>query len=192
MSSMVTEERTTNLVERFCGDGRTYAIRPMSWTLATLKSAHERYIAHPILNDDLPKDLDGFMYYVAGNASLWFEVIDSNTEEQVGLIQVNDMAESLTQRRYISAQIHAVTWDSKAAYRIDLFKQFIQWLFRALKLHRLQAEIPPKFGGAIRTMIKAGFTSEGRLRSARRYNNDWYDVVVLGLLETEVTNWEIA
>lgn len=180
-----------NLIEMACPDGVTYAIRYMAWDLEKAKAAFDRYMIHQTLSDDIPKTFDGFLVFVMAGGSLWFEVVDIELGQQIGLMHVNGLSPSLVEKRYISAQFHAITWDAKAAYRLNLVKAFIRWLFTNLKLHRLQAEIPPKFGGAIRTLLKVGFTSEGRLRQARRYGGEWYDVVVLGVLEQEVDSWEI-
>lgn len=190
MSLTATDEQI-NLFEVFCDDGVTYAVRVMAWNLDKIADAFENYMRHPILSDDIPKTLEAFQLFILAGGSIWFEVLRLDSNEQVGLIQINELSPSLAESRYISAVFHAITWDSKAAYRQKLIRKFIKWLFRSLRLHRLQAEIPPKFGGAIRTLIKTGFISEGRLRGARRYGGEWYDVVVLGLLETEVDAWEI-
>lgn len=176
----------TNLVQVRCTDGKEYAIRAMMWNLARIDQAWEKWKKHHILSDDLPTTVDGFTRFVVANGSMWFEAVDLESGEQVGLIYLNDMLYSITKNRFTQATMHAVMWDAKFAPRRDLGKKFLAFLFYNFKFHRIQAEIPLKFGGAIRAMKSMGFQVEGTLRKARQFGGEWYNVLVLGLLEDEI------
>lgn len=181
-------DQPLNLVECVGLDDVLYAIRPMVWTVDRLDEAWERWRKCHILSDDLPETVVAFAYFVTNNGAVWFEVIKGETQEQVGLVYVNDFKMSLVSGRYNQALFHAVMWDAKVGVRRALGRLFLKYLFQVFGFHRLQAEIPLKFGGAIRTMKKLGFQVEGTLRASKRYNGIWYNVAVLGLLENEVGN----
>jgi RimJ/RimL family protein N-acetyltransferase len=175
---------------RLSGDnGHVYVVRPKSWTVEKVEKAWERFNRYNILSDDVPKSLDGFWRFVFDGGALWFDVVDETNDEEVGIMYLGDLIPSFVTGRFISATWHGVAWDGKAAPLRPVVRTAIRALFRSLGLHRLQAEIPACYGGAIRTILKLGFTEEGRYRSARRLNGTWYDVKVFSLLEDEVAQW---
>lgn len=177
-----------NIVEARGADGILYAIRSMEWDLTKIEKAWARWEPLGVIPDDFPHNVDGFYTFVTGTGALWFEVINDRTDEQVGLIFINELAFSITRNRYTQALFHAIMWDGKAGVRRELGKRFLIWLFDRFGFHRLQAEIPLKFGGAIRTLQRMGFKMEGTLREARQFDGEWYNVLVLGLLDHEVRN----
>lgn len=183
-----TEAQADNFVESVCSDGRMYRIRPMSWDLDSIERVWNRWKAFEILSDDLPATIDGFAYFVTSGGALWFEVLDDQ-DNQVGLVYLTDLVPSFVTNRYISAQFHATMWDAKAGPRITLARAFLLKAVKVFGFHRFQCEIPLRFGGAIRVMKNIGFQQEGMLRSARRYRGQWYNVLILGLLDSEVEEW---
>lgn len=186
---MTTEVATTSFeVEARCSDGRVYKIRPMAWDLEEIEKAWKRWKNYEILSDDVPSTLDGFTIYVTGNGAIWFEVVDEQGD-QVGLVYLSELIPSLTTGRYISCQFHATIWDAKIGPRIELARAFIIRIIQVFGFHRIQCEIPLRFGGAIRVMKRIGFKEEGILRSARRYHGEWYNVLLFGLIENEVEEW---
>lgn len=179
----------TDFVTAIGLDGVPYSMRILEWNLERLGQAWEQWKRYPILGDDIPRTLDGFIVFATLNNSIWFETVNLLTDEQVGVAYINQMVPSLTARRYVSANFHAVQWDAKAGPRQPLARAFIAQVFRMLNLHRMVAEIPLRFGGAIRAAKKIGFVPEGRLRAARLYDGEWYDVAILSILEDEVAQW---
>ena len=185
---MTTAAQQDSWVELVCSDGKEYAIKPMAWDLSAVERVWSTWKDFEIFSDDLPSTIDGFTYFVTASGAVWFEVVDSEGK-QVGLVYLTELIPSMTSGKYISAQFHATMWDAKAAPRLELARAFLLKAFRTLGFHRMQCEIPLRFGGAIRVMKKIGFQQEGMLRGARRYRGQWYNVLVLGLLEDEVEAW---
>jgi RimJ/RimL family protein N-acetyltransferase len=146
----------------------------------------QEFVRFHIFTDDVPKTVEAFLTTL--NGSLWFEMVPQGTDENVGFMYLTDFIPSLTEKRFLSATFHAVTWDAKAAPRRQLARQFIREMFRRFHLHRLQAAVPLNRGGAIRTLKKIGFKDEGIMRDAVRYNGTWYGVLLLSILEQEVSN----
>src|SRR6267378_2440407 len=167
-------------------DGVEYIIRPFRWSLEAAEHYYRRFKDYHIFSDDIPDTPESFIAYVGLAGTLWFEGVRADTGENVGFVYLTDMQPSWKEKRFLSAFFHAVTWDAKAAHRRAVAKAFIRQAFKVFKLHRLQAAVPAKYGGAIRTLKKLGFTDEGRLIKARKYNGIWFDVILLAMVEGEV------
>lgn len=166
-----------------------YTIRPLVWDLQKVETYAPRFLKVGVFSDDIPQDVYGFLRYVLATKSLWWEIIRESTKESLGFIYLSDMMPSWTEKRYISAHMHAIVWDAKMAPLHPAGKGFILWAFKWFRLHKLYVAIPAKFGGSIRNAKKIGFREEARLREARRYNGVWFDVILLSLLEQEVAQW---
>lgn len=167
-------------------DGVEYIIRPFRWSLEQTEYYYSRFKSYHIFSDDIPDSPESFIAYVGLTGTLWFEGVRADTEENVGFVYLTDMQPSWNEKRFLSAFFHAVTWDAKAAWRQAVAKAFIRRVFKVFGLHRLQAAVPMKYGGAIRTLKKLGFVEEGRLVEARRYDGIWFDVLLLSILEGEL------
>lgn len=178
--------REEYLVQREGADGRLCAIRPFVWTVDAVAEYSEAFFRYKVLSDDIPHTVEGFMTFALTPNALWFEVWDVEARANVGFVYVTDLLPSGIEKRFVSATFHAITWDAKAGRRIELAKDFIGYLFKAFRFHRLQAAIPLRFGGAIRIVKRLGFKDEGVMRSARRFNGEWYGVLLLSILEDEV------
>lgn len=151
----------------------------------------ERFIEAGIFSDDIPKTMDGFIAYMVQNRTIWFEVIRVSDEAHIGFVYFSDFLPSWTEKRYISCSFHSIVWDHKATPRRELVLDVIQWVFNAFGIHRMFAAIPLRFGAAIRIAKKFGFVEEGVLRGARRYNGQWYGVLILSILESELGNGRV-
>ena len=171
-----------------CGDSKEYGVRSFHWTLDRADLYKDKFFEAKILSDDITRDLLGFLSYAAQPNMLWFEIYETETDASVGFISLSDMLRSFAEDRIISATWHAVVWDAKAAPRRDIATRFIKWAFDTFRLHRLNAMIPLNRGGVARFAKRIGFQEEGILRQARRYNGEWYGVLMLSILETEVPN----
>lgn len=178
--------RKDTIVEVRGKDDRLYAVRPFIWTVDAIEHYSAIFARYQTLSDDIGKDQISFFKFVTAPSTLWFEVIDVKSMQNVGFIYLSDMLRSGVEDRFISATFHAITWDAKAGRRLELAQKFIQHLFKTFRLHRLTAAIPLRFGGAIRIAKRLGFKEDGVLRSARRYNGEWFGVLVLSIIENEV------
>ena len=186
--SVTVDQSQPELLRGIGKDGIEYVIRPFEWSLDRALGYYERFAAFGLISDHVPKNMQGFIRTMVGSFSLWFEMVRTDSGENVGFIYLTDMCPSLTEKRYLSATIHAVTWDSKASPRLDLAKRFLVNLFRMFKFHRLQMVIPCNRGGAIRMAKRLGFKDEGVMRSSVSYKGIWFNTLLLSLLEGEVEN----
>lgn len=166
-------------------DNQEYRVIPFEWTLEKAERYCKEFTKHKIFSDDVPRDLDSFLTTMLSSNSLWFEVVGQDGENY-GFMYLTEFIPSLTEKRFISATFHAVTWDGKAAPRIEIAKEFIRRMFRTFRLHRLAAVIPLPKGGAIRMVKRMGFKEEGVIREAMRYGGQWVNHLLLSVLESEV------
>jgi RimJ/RimL family protein N-acetyltransferase len=174
------------LVEQAGTDGIVYCVMPLQWTLENVEKYWEKFRPYKILSDDIRHDRNGFERFVVSSGAVWFEVLEKETGKDTGIIYVADFAQSFTENRYISASFHVSMWDSKIGSRMPVLKAAVRALFAQFRLHRLEMEIPLFAGGAIRVAKKAGFVEEGVRRQARRYSGQWWNVLHLAMLESEV------
>ena len=61
----------------------------------------------------------------------------------------------------------------------------IDYAFRSLDFHRLEADVDPRNVASLRTLERAGFQREGYLRERYHMNGETQDSVYLGLLRSE-------
>jgi RimJ/RimL family protein N-acetyltransferase len=169
-------------------DGRLYSVRAMSWTLENIEKYWEKFRPYKILSDDVQQTKEGFEQFVVRSGALWFEVIDLEANETVGIMYLGDFVPSFTEPRYLSASFHVSMWDSKIGSRLPVLTGAVRQAFKLFRLHRLEMQIPLFAGGAIRVAKKAGFVEEGVRRKARRYGGQWWNVLHLAILEDEVPN----
>ena len=67
-------------------------------------------------------------------------------------------------------------------YMTEAVQLMIEYAFRVLKLHRIEAGAMPHNLGSIRVLEKAGFEREGIARKNVRINDKWEDHVMLAIL----------
>lgn len=170
-------------------DGHIYSVRPMVWTLAKAEAYWEKFSKFEIFSDDIPHNYQGFEKFIMSSAALWFEGVDLTQGEVVGLMYLADIVPSAAGNKVISASWHASVWDAKASPRLNIARGAIRQLFKVFGLHRLEAIIPLRAGGAIRTAKKLGFTEEGVMRSYTRIKGEWNGALRLAIVEgDEVLN----
>jgi L-amino acid N-acyltransferase YncA len=169
-------------------DGISYSVRLYEWTLEKAEKYASEFFRVGIFTDDVPNNVNGFLRYLGQAGTIWFETVETESGKHIGFMYVSDLLPSWTERRFLSATWHAVVWDARAAPRREVAAAFIREIFKLLKLHRLAVSIPLKFGGAIRNSKLLGFKEDGVVRSVRRYKGEWYNVLLMSILEDEVTN----
>ncbi|GGF46994.1 N-acetyltransferase [Marmoricola endophyticus] len=70
-------------------------------------------------------------------------------------------------------------------YGTDAIRVLVGYAFREMALHRIQLDVWPFNQQAIRAYESIGFVEEGRRRSAVWHDGQWYDQVLMGILESE-------
>lgn len=70
-------------------------------------------------------------------------------------------------------------------YGTDATRVIVGYGFREIGLHRIQLGVAPFNPAGIRAYEKAGFTEEGRRRAAVFHDGQWYDEVLMSILDDE-------
>ncbi|HWJ77546.1 MAG TPA: GNAT family protein [Niallia sp.] len=70
-------------------------------------------------------------------------------------------------------------------YMTEAVKQLVDFAFKELHLHRLEAGVMPHNIGSIRVLEKAGFHKEGIAKSNVKINGQWKDHQVLAIINPE-------
>lgn len=108
------------------------------------------------------------------NGALW--VID----DFVGIFYVSDITAT-------EGNVHYIFFDKRHKGRSGLVKKMLKYVFQTYKFNRLNAEIPLYVTKYVRYFVtNIGFTLEGRKRKAAFYNGDWFDVLLFGLLHSDL------
>lgn len=72
-------------------------------------------------------------------------------------------------------------------YGADAIKLLTGYAFDQLNMNRLSAGIYQNNIGSYKAFLQAGFIKEGVFRKMRKYNNEWVDQVMVGIIKDD---WE--
>jgi RimJ/RimL family protein N-acetyltransferase len=86
------------------------------------------------------------------------------------------------------ATVHYSFFDRRHKGRVDMIRQMLLYIFESFGFRRVTAKIPlyAKESTHIFTEKHLGFTKEGRLRKAIKFDNKWFDVNLYGMLREEI------
>ncbi len=71
-------------------------------------------------------------------------------------------------------------------YMSEAFEKMMEFGFKELKLHSIEANVNPGNIASIKVLEKAGFKKEAHFRENWLYNGKYIDSVIYGLLENDV------
>ena len=112
-----------------------------------------------------------------------FSVYDEESDEIVGHIQLR------IDKLNDSARIGKVLIGNKKylnkGYGTDLIKKVLKKGFTEFKLHRIDLGVFDFNIGAIKSYTKAGFKEEGTFRDYRKYNDEYWSLINMSILEDE-------
>lgn len=70
-------------------------------------------------------------------------------------------------------------------YMQETFKTVLNFAFKQLKVHSLEANVNPQNEASKRLLLKMGFRQEAYFRENYLYNGQYTDSVIFGMLETD-------
>lgn len=70
-------------------------------------------------------------------------------------------------------------------YGTDAMRVIVDYAFREMGLHRVQLTVAPFNPAGIRAYRKAGFVEEGRRREGVWHDGQWYDEVLMSIIDHE-------
>ena len=87
----------------------------------------------------------------------------------------------------LDGMVHFAFFDRRLKGRQDITRKMLAYVMDTYKFHRLSALLPLYVKGAtLKFAADVGFRAEGRIRKCVKYNGEWFDALIYGLLENEV------
>lgn len=108
-----------------------------------------------------------------------------STNELVGRIVFWEIDDSIKEWE-MGWDVHPKYWGN--GYAPDAAKALLEFAFKDLKVHRIQALCNDKNNNSEKVMIKIGMKKEGTCRGVRFLNNCWHGSHIYSLLESEFNN----
>ncbi|AWB45754.1 GNAT family N-acetyltransferase [Paenibacillus sp. CAA11] len=116
----------------------------------------------------------------ASEVLLW--IVDKRTDEPVGDIQLMDVDHS---NRSAGIRIAITTEHQGQGYGSEAMDILLDYAFGVLNLHRIELNVFDYNERARHVYKKLGFVEEGIQREALYYNHQYYDSVIMSILEDE-------
>lgn len=165
-------------------EGITRHVRFMTLTEENIKTFWEKARQHKTLfnnevNQDFHKFCELFITETSGGYDLngLFYVVD----DFVGIFYLTHI------RPGMEAHVHYSFFDGRHKGRHQLTKEMMKYAVRHYSLLRLNAEIPLYASPAAMVFVEQlGFVKEGRKRRATKYRDQYFDVNLYGILNSEV------
>jgi [ribosomal protein S5]-alanine N-acetyltransferase len=114
----------------------------------------------------------------------FWAVADKKTDRCVGLVNYHD-GHIRSKRAAIGYIVHPAHWRQGVA--TEAVSAMIEFCFRDLGLHRLQALIHPGNAPSLKLIEKLGFRREGLMRDNLRVAGEWRDDLLCARLSTDDT-----
>lgn len=133
------------------------------------------------VNDDFLKFLE--LFIVSDKEGL---PIDCNglfwvVDDFVGVLYMTDIKPGY------DALVHYTFFDRRQRGRQPLIRKMLKYVFEHYGFRRLTVEIPKYAVDSTNAFVRSlNFKEEGRKRKAAYYENQWFDVMIYGILREEV------
>ena len=103
-------------------------------------------------------------------------------DELIGTISLSEVIRGNIQGAWIG---YALTKAQNGkGYTTEAVKQIVDFAFKELKLHRIEAGVMPRNPASIRVLEKAGFHKEGIAKENVRINGKWEDHQILAIVHS--------
>jgi hypothetical protein len=183
------------------GESITHNVYPFSVTLDSLERLWNVAKVHPTLfgiaaTKDFGKFCEVFIHYnaagqVEGNGLIWL------VDDYTGIFYMTDIYHP------DDAMVHFSFFDRRMRGRENLVKEMLKYVFTRYNFRRLSAQVPmfalpkgyrenlqisgksPTEAGVFGFVKACGFSQEGRKRACVEYKNDYFDVILYGILKEE-------
>lgn len=177
----------TPILSVVCNEGGENKIRnvyPFLWTPANIEKLTEKALEFPTLYGHEIKSSDDI-------ARLFLNIEKDNItpkglfyliDDFIGLMYLTDFSYNFS-----DALAHYTFFDRRHSGRIPLVKAMLRYVFKEYGFNRLSVEVPLYTSPQTRHFIaECGFTLEGKKRKAIRFKDDLFDVLMFGILNSEV------
>lgn len=156
------------------------------------------------LNDpDVRESLANVYPFSLAQEELWFEgTLKLEPAAQPFAIEARGRSRKVEWTHIGGTGFHGVDWRNRSAevgifigreglwnsgYGTDALRALVRWGFLELNLNRIWLRVYEDNARAIRSYEKVGFRLEGRLRQDRFHAGRYFDTLIMGLLQGELT-----
>lgn len=156
-----------------------WEVREMELSPEKLMALWEMMQRFPTLFSDFTKDdIQNWVNYLTDSSTYWLELYENG--QIVGLIYFDNI------QLVIDAHAHIMIFDRQISSRTPGCKLALEWMFEKFPLNRLTVEVPSIYYATIRHALRLGFKIEGKRRMAVTLNGRYSDVILLGILRSEI------
>lgn len=164
-------------------------ISPLEFTPNVLKEFWEKArVYRTLFNQEIRNDYDRFLPLILRRG------LTKDSIEPTGLfwrvdpnfVGVFYMTNIIAEQDCLA---HYTFFDGRHRGRVELCEKMLSYAFNKYNLRRVTVEIPLYATDKTHNFVSKslGFRKEGRKRKAILFDNEWFDVIVYGLLREEVT-----
>lgn len=112
-----------------------------------------------------------------------FGIFLKATDELIGSISLSEVLRGSLQSCFVGYALDKP--QNGKGYTTEAVRLLVDFGFKELKLHRIEAGVMPHNLGSIRVLEKAGFQKEGIARKNVEINGKWEDHQVLAIINEE-------
>jgi RimJ/RimL family protein N-acetyltransferase len=105
--------------------------------------------------------------------------------EPIGILSVKKIMPELAHNRCGDIGIELKAEEQKHGYGTEAVRWVLGWAFIQANLHRVGLDVYEWNAHAIEVYKKVGFKEEGRLRESIWRDGQWWDEILMGILESE-------
>ena len=161
-------------------------VYPFIWTPENIERLVEQCLKFPTLYGHEikeAKDVTNLFLDVTKDeikAKGIFYIVD----DFVGIFSITDFAYGFT-----DALAHYTFFDQRHKGRIPLVRAIMKKVFEDYHFNRLTVEVPLFTSSYTRHFVaECGFTLEGKRRKGIKFDNEFFDILLFGILKDEVIN----
>ena len=112
-----------------------------------------------------------------------FIVINKEKDEPIGRVVIWQTDETIQEWEMGWYIYHH---DTNKGYATEAAFALINFAFKTLKAHRIQALCNEKNRSSEKVMIKLGMQKEGTLREIRKLKNEWVNMLIYSILDSDI------
>lgn len=115
--------------------------------------------------------------------ALFYAIAEKESLRYIGGIDLTDIDH--IDRNAVLSIVIGKDEDRNKGYATEAINILLQYAFDDIKLHKISLNVYENNIAAIRCYCKCGFQEEGRKRDHSFINNEYFDLIQMGILENE-------
>lgn len=156
-----------------------WTVREMQLTkakIAALWTLLQEY--KTLFSDQTRGNFENFARLLTTPYTYWLEIYEDST--LVGVVYFEELQD------LVDAQAHLVILDRRPMEKLEVCAKIIRYIFSEFSVNRITVRTPELYHATIRLLERLGFSHEGTKREAVQIGGEWLDVIIFGLLRSEV------